>query len=107
MIYEATEVVNFAQDEMAMFATYIAWTLLSAGVAYWLAFLITLAVAFVGGVVIERVVIRPVEQAPVLTIVIVTLGLLVIANSMAGWIWTYVQKPFASPFPARPLVVGN
>jgi branched-chain amino acid transport system permease protein len=107
MIYEATEVVNFAQGEMAMFATYIAWTLLTAGVPYWLAFLLTLVIAFVGGVVIERVVIRPVEQAPILTIVIVTLGLLVIANSMAGWIWTYVQKPFVSPFPSRPLVAGN
>ncbi|MCI0547761.1 MAG: branched-chain amino acid ABC transporter permease [Candidatus Rokubacteria bacterium] len=107
MIYQATEVVNFAQGEMAMFATYIAWTLLSAGVSYWLAFVITLASAFVGGVLIERVVIRPVENKPILTVVIVTLGLLVIANSMAGWIWTYVQKPFVSPFPSRPLVVGN
>jgi branched-chain amino acid transport system permease protein len=43
-----------------------------------------------------------VEQAPILTIVIVTLGLLVIFNSLAGWIWTYVQKPFPSPFPSRP-----
>jgi branched-chain amino acid transport system permease protein len=61
----------------------------------------------VGGVLIERVVIRPVERAPILTIVIVTLGLLVIANSVAGWIWTYVQKPFPSPFPQKPLRVGQ
>jgi branched-chain amino acid transport system permease protein len=103
MIYQATDVVNFAQGEMAMFATYIAWTLLNAGVSYWLAFLITVAVAFVGGVVIQRVIIRPVENAPILTIVIVTLGLLLIANSVAGWIWTYVQKPFPSPFPSSPV----
>jgi branched-chain amino acid transport system permease protein len=102
MIYQATDVVNFAQGEMAMFATYICWTLLNAGVPYWGAFLATLAIAFVGGVVIERVVIRPVENAPILSIVIVTLGLLVIFNSLAGWIWTYVQKPFPSPFPSTP-----
>jgi branched-chain amino acid transport system permease protein len=107
MIYEATDVVNFAQGEMAMFATYIAWTLLNAGVPYWTAFLITVAVAFVGGVVIERMVIRPVENAPILTIVIVTLGLLVIANSVAGWVWTYVQKPFPSPFPKEPIRLGG
>jgi len=99
--------VNFAQGEMAMFATYIAWTLLNAGVSYWLAFLITVAVAFVGGVVIQRVIIRPVENAPILTIVIVTLGLLLIANSVAGWIWTYVQKPFPSPFPSSPVRLGG
>src|ERR671925_357700 len=87
MIYQATDVVNFAQGEMAMFATYLCWSMLHAGIAYWAAFAATLAIAFVGGVVIERVVIRPVEGAPTLSIVIVTLGLLVILNSVAGWIW--------------------
>ena len=107
MIYQATDVVNFAQGELAMFATYICWTLIHAGLPYWAAFLSTLAIAFVGGVVIERIVIRPVENAPILTIVMVSLGLLVICNSIAGWIWTYVQKPFPSPFPENPFKVGN
>ena len=107
MIYQATDVVNFAQGEMAMFATYICWSLINGGLPYWVAFLSTLAIAFVGGVVIERVVIRPVENAPILSIVMVTLGLLVICNSVAGWIWTYVQKPFPSPFPENPFKFGN
>jgi len=107
MIYQATDVVNFAQGEMAMFATYICWSLLNAGLPYWVAFLSTLGIAFIGGLVIERVVIRPVENAPILSIVIVTLGLLVIRNSVAGWIWTYVQKPFPSPFPSTPFKVGE
>ena len=106
MIYEATDVVNFAQGEMAMFATYIAWSLLNAGVPYWPAFMATVAIAFVGGIIVERVIIRPVENAPILTIVIVTLGLLVIFNSIAGWVWTYVQKPFPSPFPREPIHLG-
>ena len=107
MIYEATEVVNFAQGEMAMFATYVCWALLAAGLPYWGAFAATLAIAFAGGVVIERVVIRPVENAPVLAIVIVTIGLLVIFNSLAGWLFSYVQKPFPSPFPAEPVRLGE
>jgi branched-chain amino acid transport system permease protein len=107
MIYQATDVVNFAQGEMAMFATYLAWSMLNAGLPYWGAFLLTLAIAFVGGVVIQRVIIRPVENKPILTIVIVTLGLLVICNSLAGWIWTYLQKPFPSPFPREPLRMGT
>jgi len=99
MIYQATHLVNFAQGEMAMFATYIAWTLVNAGMPYWAAFFITGAFAFVFGVVIERVVIRPVENAPVLAVVVVFIALLVILNSVTGWIYTYTIKTFPSPFP--------
>jgi branched-chain amino acid transport system permease protein len=102
MIYQATHLVNFAQGEMAMFATYIAWTLVNAGMPYWAAFFLTVAFAFVFGVVIERVVIRPVENAPVLAVVVVFIALLVILNSVTGWIYTYTIKTFPSPFPAQP-----
>jgi branched-chain amino acid transport system permease protein len=107
MIYRATDVVNFAQGEMAMFSTYLAWSLLQAGMPYWSAFAVTLVVSFVAGVLVQRVVIRPVQHAPVLAIVIVTIGLLVIFNSVAGWIYSYTQKAFPSPFPTRPLRVGT
>jgi branched-chain amino acid transport system permease protein len=100
MIYQATHLVNFAQGEMAMFATYIAWSLINAGMGYWPAFLLTVLIAFVLGVLIERVVIRPVENAPVLAVVVVFIGLLVILNSIAGWIFTYTIKSFPSPFPS-------
>src|SRR6202020_2256320 len=103
MIYRATDLVNFAQGEMAMFSTYIAWTLVNAGLPFWLAFIITLAVSFVGGMAIERVVIRPVENAPVLAAVVVTIGLLLIFNSLAGWLFSYTLQEFPSPFPDRPL----
>jgi branched-chain amino acid transport system permease protein len=103
MIYRATDLVNFAQGEMAMFSTYIAWTLVNAGLPFWLAFVITLAVSFLGGMIIERVVIRPVENAPVLAAVVVTIGLLLIFNSVAGWIYTYTVQDFPSPFPDRPV----
>ena len=103
MIYQATQLVNFAQGEMAMFCTYIAWSLINAGMPYWAAFLLTVPFAFVLGVVIERVVIRPVENAPVLAVVVVFIALLVIFNSITGWIYTYTIKTFPSPFPAQPL----
>lgn len=99
MIYQATHLVNFAQGELAMFATYIAWSLINAGMGYWPAFFLTVLVGFVLGVLIERVVIRPVENAPVLAVVAVFIGLLVILNSLAGWIFTYTIKSFPSPFP--------
>ncbi|MEO8203923.1 MAG: branched-chain amino acid ABC transporter permease [Betaproteobacteria bacterium] len=102
MIYQATHLVNFAQGEIAMFATYIAWTLIQSGMPYWAAFFLTIVIAFVMGVLIERIIVRPVEQAPVLSVVVVFIGLLVIFNSMAGWIYTYTIKTFPSPFPSSP-----
>ena len=99
MIYQATHLVNFAQGELAMFCTYIAWSLIQAGFPYWAAFFLTVGFAFVLGVVIERVVIRPVENAPVLAVVIVFIALLVILNSVTGWIYTFTIKTFPSPFP--------
>ena len=71
-----------------------------------LLFFLTVFIAFVGGVVLERVVIQPVENAPSLSVVIVFIGLLVIFNSVAGWIYSYTIKPFPSPFPSEPLF-GN
>jgi branched-chain amino acid transport system permease protein len=103
MIYQSTHLVNFAQGEMAMFATYMAWALINAGVPYWPAFLLTVIFAFVLGVVIERVIIRPVENAPVLAVVVVFIALLVILNSVTGWIFSYTIKTFPSPFPAEPI----
>lgn len=108
LIHRATGVINFAQGEMAMFTTYFAWTLnANHGFSYWPAFLTTLALAFVGGVGIQRVIIRPIERAPILTIVIVTIGLVLIFNGLAAWIWTAEVKPFPSAFPNDTVNVGG
>jgi branched-chain amino acid transport system permease protein len=102
LIYRAMDVANFAQGEMAMFATFVAYTLITQlHLPYLVAFVLTILIAFAGGVAVERVVIRPFEGAPVLTLVIVTLALFSIVNGMAGLIWGYVFKSFDSPFPSR------
>jgi branched-chain amino acid transport system permease protein len=100
MIYQATHHVNFSQGALAMSCTYIAWSLIEAGVPYWGAFLLTVALSFMLGVVVERVIIRPVENAPVLAVVVVFIALLVIFTSVTGWIYTYTIKTFPSPFPS-------
>lgn len=102
MIFKSTGRINFAQGEMAMFSTYLAWVLVTAGVPYWLTFAVTIVLAFAMGVVIERMVIRPLQHAPALSMVVVSVGLLVILNSLAGWIFTYTIKTFPSPFPVTP-----
>jgi branched-chain amino acid transport system permease protein len=98
LIYNAMGLVNFAQGEMAMFATFIAYALIEHGMSYWIALPLTLAIAFAGGVVIQRLVIRPVERAPVLTLVIITLGLATLFNGLAGFLFGYVPRSFPSPF---------
>ena len=98
MIYQSTGHVNFAQGEMAMFSTFIAWTLIDEGVPYWAAFAITLVASFLGGVAVERVLIRPMAGRREMLLVTVFLGLFMICNSVAGWIWGYDTRPFESPF---------
>jgi branched-chain amino acid transport system permease protein len=99
LIYRSTGIVNFAQGELAMFSTFIAWGLLQAGLPLGLALLATLGLSFLGGMLIERVIIRPVEGGEVLTLVIVTLGLFILVNSGAGWIWGFGTRSFPSLFP--------
>src|SRR2546423_2197050 len=101
LIYNAMGLVNFAQGEMAMFATYIAFTLITRGINYWIAFPVTLVLAFAGGILVQRVVIRPVERASILTLVIITLGLATLVNGLAGFLFGYVPRSFPSPFSAQ------
>ena len=108
LIYRATGIINFAQGEMAMFTTYIAWVLMNHGAAWsWWAFFETLAIAFVGGIAIQRALIRPLERASVLTMVMATIALLVILNGLAAWIWSPQLQFFPSPFPTSSWVIGG
>jgi branched-chain amino acid transport system permease protein len=107
IIYRSTRVINFAQGEMATFTTFIAWSLMNHGLSFWTAFPIVLAIAFAGGVAIERIVIRPVEDAPVVTIVIVTLGLALLLNGLTSVIWGGANRQFHGPFSTRTIDVGG
>ena len=98
MIFQTTHIVNFAQGEMAMFTTYLAWAMINAGMPYWAAFVVTVGVAFALGLAIERLVIRPLKRAPMISVVIVMIGLFVIFNSLAGVFFGYDVKVFPSPF---------
>jgi branched-chain amino acid transport system permease protein len=107
LIYRATDVLNFAQGEMATFTTYVAWSLMDHGLSFWPAFAVTLVVAFIGGAAVERTLIRPVEHRPEIVIVIITIGLLIALNGLTGWIWGPEVKVFDSPFSLRTIDVGG
>src|SRR5215475_13087310 len=104
MIYQAIDHLNFAQGEMAMFSTFIAWQLMQWGMTYWVAFCATIAVSFVAGVAIERVLFRPIRHAPALSHIVVFIALFAILNSLAGSIWDYNVKSFPTPFGSRSLI---
>src|SRR5688572_32401776 len=101
LIYRATQVVNFAQGEMAMFTTFVAWSLMER-MPYWPAFLLTLVLASLGGAALQLGFIRPLRNAPVLTTVIVTIGLLIGLNGLARVIWGNEPRVLESPFSTDP-----
>lgn len=107
MIYQAIDHLNFAQGEMAMFSTYIAWQLMAWGIPYWFAFFITIAISFVLGYAIERTIFKPVHNAPVLSHIVIFIALFVIINSLAGFIWEFTIKPFPTPFGTDPVLGLN
>ncbi|HUC72299.1 MAG TPA: branched-chain amino acid ABC transporter permease [Stellaceae bacterium] len=104
MIYQAIDHLNFAQGEMAMFSTFLAWQMMQWGVPYWGAFAAAVALSFVGGVAIERVLFRPIHNAPILSQLVAFIALFSILNSSAGEIWDFTIKTFPTPFGTRPFL---
>ena len=107
LIYRSTGIVNFAQGEMAMFSTFGAWALTEAGLPVGLAVLVTLIASLLGGMIIERALIRPVEGSPELTLITVTLGLFIGINGLARWIWGSQNRAFPSMFGDGTVGVGG
>jgi branched-chain amino acid transport system permease protein len=106
MIYQATHHVNFAQGEMATFSTYITLTFINMGLPYWIAFAAAVVLSFGIGVAIERLLMRPLANAPVLASVGVFIGLVLIVNALSGWFFDYTIKQFPTPFPDHPMLGG-
>ena len=104
MIYQAIEQLNFAQGEMAMFSTFMAWQMLQWGVPYWAAFMLTLILSFAGGIMIERLLFKPLAKAPILTNLAGFIALYAIINSVAGLLWDFTIKQFPSPFGSSPFL---
>jgi branched-chain amino acid transport system permease protein len=95
IIYKTSEVVNFAQGEMGMISTFVAFHVLTVyNVPFWLAFLITMVFAIILGVIIETCFLRPAKEPTVLGLIILTLGVEMLLMGLAGWKWGAEQKDF-------------
>jgi branched-chain amino acid transport system permease protein len=107
IIYKATRTLNFAQGEMLMISTFVAW---SAQRALHLPLLLTVPVAAAAGALLafgfERLVIRRTVGATHWDVLIITLGLSLILRAVAGLVWTHDEFPFPSFFSNQPVVLG-
>jgi branched-chain amino acid transport system permease protein len=107
LIYRATRIVNFAQGAMGMFTTFVAFSLLTRGLGYWAAFAAALAIGLALGAVTERVLIRPLQGKPEINPVIVTIGLLVVLEGVAGSIWGNSSRAFPPAYSQTGLTIGH
>jgi branched-chain amino acid transport system permease protein len=107
LIWRATRIVNFSQGGMFMFTTFIASAVISSSGSYWLGFAVALACGLVLGALVERVLVRRVEGGPPLNAVIVTLGLLILLQALAGMIWGNTPRSFPPAFSIRGYDVGG
>jgi branched-chain amino acid transport system permease protein len=107
LIWRATRIVNFAQGAMLMITTFIASSVISSSGSYWLGFAVALISGLLLGAVVERVLIRPVENGPPLNAVIVALGLYTLLVAVAGMIWGNSPRSFPAAFSIRGYSVGG
>jgi branched-chain amino acid transport system permease protein len=107
LIWRGTRILNFAQGGMAMFTTYLALLVVDHTGNYWLGFLVALAAGLVLGAVVERVMVRPVENKPPMNAVIVTIGLLILIEGVAGMIYGGQFKSFPPAFSIVGIKAGS
>lgn len=107
LIWQSTRIVNFAQAPMAMVTTFIALTLIDAGISYWLAFAAALVSGFVLGAVVERLIIRYVDHDSEINAVILTLGLFIVLHAVAAIVFGSNFKSFPAPFGLQGIEVGG
>lgn len=101
LIYKATTLINFAQGELAMLGSFVVYIFaVEQGMPIWVAIVIAMALTAVLAAGIERVLIRPFDPADHLPLVIITLGLFLVINAIAGMIWGFDPRSFPQMFPS-------
>jgi branched-chain amino acid transport system permease protein len=107
LIWRGTRVLNYSQGGMAMFTTYVCWVVISHTGNYWLGFVLALASGLILGSVLERTVVRPTVGKSPLNSVIVTIGLLIFLEGVAGIIYGGQYRSFPAAYSVRGLKIGS
>lgn len=104
LIYKSTDIFNFAQPELMMLGAYVAFTMVTTlRLPFVLGFFLTLILMALIAAMLEMMVVRPLVGEPVLSVIMVTLGLANVIRGITGLFWGYEELQFPSPFPSEPL----
>lgn len=108
LIYKATQVVNFAQGEFLLVGAWVCWWIVSdLGLPFWLGFPVTLVFMVAFGVLIQVVVLRPLIGEPIISVIMVTIGLSIFFQAMMNWIFGVFAKPFPRIFETQKFAVAG
>ncbi len=108
IIYKATKVVNFCQGELVMVGAYVCFALtVQAGLPFAVSFLMTLAFSFVLGMAIERLALRPLIGEPIISVIMVTIGLSSVLKSLVQLFWGTQIRVFPPVLPQTPVVIAG
>jgi branched-chain amino acid transport system permease protein len=99
LIYKATQVVNFAQGELLLIGAWVCWALLTKyGVPFWIGMPLTLVFMFAFGIAIQVVILRPMIGEPIISVIMVTIGLSTVFDAALKWIFGINPQPFPHVF---------
>jgi len=108
IIYKATKVVNFCQGELVMVGAYVCFALtVQAGLPFAVSFLMTLAFSFVLGMAIERLALRPLIGEPIISVIMVTIGLSSVLKSLVQLFWGTQIRVFPPVLPQTPVMIAG
>lgn len=108
LIYKTTDIVNFGYGDMTMFSTFIAYAMLTwYGLPFWVAFLGAITAGCLLGILVDRAILRPAKDAPVVSLLIATLGIGMMLEAIAGWIFGYETRAFPYAIKGPPLFLGQ
>jgi len=102
LIYKSTQIVNFAQGEFLLIGAWVCWWLLTYWqLPFWIGFPVTLAFMMVFGVLLQVIVLRPMIGEPIISVIMVTIGLSIFFSAMMKWIFGVWAKPYPEVFGTR------
>src|SRR5438132_8019272 len=107
LIYQGSTVVNFGPGELVLFGAYVAWaTILNMKLPLAVALPLTLVVAILLGLVIERGVLRPLIGEPIIAVIMVTFGFASVVRGVLNMTWGSDTRPFPALFSSQPFHLG-
>lgn len=108
LIYKSSGILNLAQGELIMIGAYVCFLFsVQVGMPFWAAVAITLPVSLLIGMVIERLLLRHMVGQPIISIIMMTIGLMILMRGIATWIWGAEPQAYPSVFPTESVSIGS